>query len=123
MNPVNFHTGVMVVKPDRDEFDRLMSLLVNQEAYSYDGADQGFLTFVFHGMEAAPLFDIKDVIDNGNQPLDAPKMRLPTAYNINHVYFYISFDWEVYRRSRHHFSDRELPFLSIGYPIAPLCKV
>jgi hypothetical protein len=26
-------------------------------------------------------------------------------------------------RSRHHFSDRKLPFLSIGYPIAPGCKV
>jgi alpha-N-acetylglucosamine transferase len=46
MNPCNFHTGLLVIKPDVHQFERMVHALYNHTR-SYDGADQGFLTAFF----------------------------------------------------------------------------
>ena len=63
MNPVHFHTGLMVVKPDKQEFEKLTHALSSKETFSYDGADQGFLTAYFADFHKAPLFDPMQHLD------------------------------------------------------------
>lgn len=46
MNPCNFHTGLLVIKPDTKQFNVMVQALYNRTR-SYDGADQGFLTAFF----------------------------------------------------------------------------
>lgn len=31
------------------------------------------------------------------KPADDPMMRLPTGYNLAHIYYYLAFDFEIYR--------------------------
>ena len=45
MNPCNFHTGLLVIKPDTKQFNHMVESL--PFIGSYDGADQGFLTAFF----------------------------------------------------------------------------
>jgi hypothetical protein len=47
MNPCNFHTGLLVIKPDTAQFDYMVNSLRSGNITSYDGADQGFLTAFF----------------------------------------------------------------------------
>lgn len=115
MNPLFFHTGVMVVKPDRQKFEELLRVLNSKESFSYDGADQGFLTAVFRDMERAPIFDAR-------QPRsEEPMQRLPLAYNTNHAYFYKAFDWAA--ESRDPVLGRlAVPVATVGFPIAQFLK-
>ena len=54
MNPLLFHTGLMVIKPDTAHFDRLVHTLFSSDSYSHDGADQGIpMCGVQHGGRAA----------------------------------------------------------------------
>eukprot|EP00121_Abeoforma_whisleri_P014025 Awhi_evm1s12939 len=55
MNPIYFHTGMLVIKPNKTVFDDMM-LKLAEGMESYDGADQGFLTEYFAGMDDAHLF-------------------------------------------------------------------
>jgi len=57
MNPCNFHTGLLVIKPDAGQFKLMVDALYNHTR-SYDGADQGFLTAFFPYKVASllPLF-------------------------------------------------------------------
>ena len=80
MNPLLFHTGLMVVRPDAATFASLVQRLFSDSSYSHDGADQGFLVAVFD-MEDAPLFDVSRAI--AGQPSDEPRHRLAIGYNLN----------------------------------------
>eukprot|EP00823_Brevimastigomonas_motovehiculus_P002859 TRINITY_DN168_c0_g6_i2.p1 TRINITY_DN168_c0_g6~~TRINITY_DN168_c0_g6_i2.p1 ORF type:complete len:488 (-),score=77.12 TRINITY_DN168_c0_g6_i2:562-2025(-) len=120
MNPINFHTGMLVVKPDTHQFERLLFSLSHLELPSYDGADQGFLTAEFTGAIQAPMFNPSDYEDG--RPADAPLMRMPFGYNLNHIYYYAYFSWDRFRLQQAYFTNRALPFLSIGYPIMPIAK-
>lgn len=115
MNPLFFHTGVMVVKPDREKFLELLRILDSKDSFSYDGADQGFLTAVFRDMERAPLFDPTEPRS------EEPMQRMPLAYNTNHVYFYKAFNWKA--EGEHPVLGRlNPPVATIGYPIAQFLK-
>jgi hypothetical protein len=117
MNPCHFHTGLIVVKPDLDEYDRLISVLMNG-GQSYDGADQGFLSHVYGSeLMRAPLFV-------GNRSLSTHPddlMRLPIGYNMHHLYRYETMDWSMFAVQRFKYVDP--PFMSVTFPIAPALKV
>jgi len=121
MNPLYFHTGLMVIKPDLKLFNHLLDVLRQVSVDSYDGADQGFLTAHFTGMDAAPLFD-QNLLKAG-ELAEAPMMRLAQGHNINHVYFYNMFDWKWFRLAAgRQFAHLPVPALSMGFPISPLFK-
>lgn len=120
MNMIYFHTGLLVVKPDRDMFEDMLDTLQGLKLYNYDGADQGFLTAYFDGLEKTPLFRLEDAAD-GN-PLDHPGMRLPMEYNVNQLYYYLTYDWDWLRPMGEYFADYEVPALSMAFPIAPEMK-
>lgn len=55
-NPAtNHHPGLMIVRPNYEDFRRLLVNLLTLASYSYDGADQGFLTAEFREVGAPPL--------------------------------------------------------------------
>lgn len=113
MNPCHFHTGLMVVKPDTSEFNRLLRLLGT--AFSYDGADQGFLSYVYGDtMLRAPLF-------SPDQPAYDRPQRLAPQENSNHIWFYEANNLDILRFGR--FADLDFPATSIAYPIMPIAKV
>lgn len=120
MNPLLFHTGLMVVKPDREAFDKLFHTLQSGSKYSYDGADQGFLTEYFQGVDLSPLFRPEELPDG--ELSEEPAMRLSIGYNMNSLYYYLDYDYHLFRRSNNSFSDLQIPALSMGYPIAPYMK-
>lgn len=117
MNPCHFHTGLIVVKPDYAEFERLLVVL-ETDPLSHDGADQGFLSYVY-GEQAirAPLFV-------GNESWvrqdDPPVMRLLPAYNMHHLYDMETNSWQLF--ALHGFTADPESFFSITYPITPLLK-
>ena len=80
MNPLLFHTGLMVIAPDTDTFTQLQRRLFSDDSYSHDGADQGFLCAVFD-MEDAPLFNA--ALSKPGVPSPLPRHRLPIGYNLN----------------------------------------
>jgi len=116
LNPLFFHTGLMVVKPDADKFHHLVNELNKPTAYSFDGADQGFLTLQFKELEAAPLFDAHKGIH------EDPTNRISLGYNFNHVYYYPFFSWDAIHRRHPHFKDLKIPVMTIAYPIAQYLK-
>lgn len=61
--PDRFNSGVMVLDPSQDTFDRMVRALA--EAGSYDGGDQGFLNSFFPDWYAMPVVH-----------------RLPVGYNL-----------------------------------------
>jgi hypothetical protein len=85
MNPVFFHTGLLVVKPDKERFTELTTNLADGNSYSYDGADQGFLVTQFPTATMAPLFRADQC--NG-VPSEATIMRVPLGYNMVHISYY-----------------------------------
>eukprot|EP00128_Syssomonas_multiformis_P005118 Colp12_sorted_trinity150504_noHs@1041 len=112
MNPVYFHTGVLVIKPDHAKFlDMLESL---SKLPSYDGADQGFLTAYFDGLSNAPVANVTGT------PSNNPMERLPISYNLNHIYFYEKMNWNLYRLKP--FQKLPIPGVSMGFPIAQWLK-
>ena len=80
MNPVNFHTGLLVIKPSKQEFGSMLRALHDPKIQSYDGADQGFLTayFPYDQMINAPLFDEKACKAKGG--CENRLNRLPVGY-------------------------------------------
>jgi len=92
MNPLIFHTGLIVVKPDETMFEKLIAALYSDASFSHDGADQGFLVAQFD-IEHAPLF-LPSVQRSLGKPSDEPAMRLNIGWNLNHFWYYIAFNWE-----------------------------
>nr|CCA16211.1 glycosyl transferase putative [Albugo laibachii Nc14] len=130
MNPCHFHTGLLVVTPDKEEYQRLLHQLEYQS--SFDGADQGFLSSVYSNeLRKAPLFTPFRV--NPNKKTSG--MRLSVGYNINHKYYYEQYHWKLFYLR--HFatmtsplspikvvveSARPIPAITIGFPITPQLK-
>ena len=87
MNPCNFHTGLLVVKPDAKMFAKLLNTLEKENPKSYDGADQGFFTYFFNyeRMGGARMFDPYEA---KTTPSEEELMRLPPGYNLNALWFY-----------------------------------
>lgn len=91
MNPLLFHTGLIVVKPSTDMFNKLLRALYSDASFSHDGADQGFLIAQFD-VEHAPLF-LPGEFPPGTHS-EAPAMRLNIGWNLNHFWYYIAFQWD-----------------------------
>ncbi len=66
--PDHFNSGVMVIEPKQETFDRMMETLFASE--SYDGGDQGFLNTFYPDWYAS-----------------APEHRLPAGYNMHHFIY------------------------------------
>ena len=113
MNPLLFHTGLMVIRPHTDTFTALTSTLFSSSSYSHDGADQGFLCAVFE-MEAAPLFDSRRSVPG--VPSEEPRQRLAIGYNLNQFWYYTYFSWDFFRRNTYYYNQYPVPGLSIAYP-------
>eukprot|EP00501_MAST-03F_sp_TOSAG23-6_P002433 GSMAST32.ASY1.ANO1.2542.1 assembled CDS len=84
MNPINFHTGLLVLKPDKTILTQMLDDLRRPSTASYDGADQGFLSHFF-----AIIMDSNFV----SPRYEAPRMRLPPWYNLNSFWFYEKGHW------------------------------
>jgi len=128
-NPIYFHTGMLVVKPDAVKFKQLLNNLLTLASFSYDGADQGFLTAEFPQLDSAPLFNVREILQNPNPvPSEEPVMRFNMEYNMNSVFFYPHYSWDFYRKVNLTFSyagtsDAEnLPVASLDYCIGPIFK-
>jgi len=143
-NPIYFHTGMMVIRPDRTEFRRLLKNLLTLESFSYDGADQGFLTAEFPQLDNAPLFDHRYVTGEIELPphtqaqitralqvpasqaprrFEEPAMRFAMEYNLNSVFYYPSYSYDYFRRANLPFSnDPKLPIGSLDFCIIPHFK-
>ncbi|DBA01825.1 TPA: hypothetical protein N0F65_002941 [Lagenidium giganteum] len=132
MNPCHFHTGLLVVTPDRREYARLLKALNHMQ--SFDGADQGFLSSMYSkALRKAPLFVPAKAKAMQNA---LPKgMRLSVGYNINHKYYYEQYHWKLFYLR--HFasmtspvspipvvveSARGIPGVTVGFPMAPVLK-
>lgn len=113
LKKVNFHTGLLVVKPDKEEFEKLKTALSHTS--SYDGADQGFLTNYYSDLKGAPLFNA-----SSETVSESPLERLQINYNMHHIYYYEHFSWRLYQDD--HFNT-SFPMATIGYPISPWLKV
>ena len=102
MNQVHFHTGVMVIKPDRAMYASVIDGLT--KLLSFDGADQGFLNSFFE-QEArnAKKFD-----PSRGQSEDAVN-RMTIVHNMNHLYFYPTLSWAPY-------VDKDSDILTLTYP-------
>jgi len=116
MNPCNFHTGLLVIKPDTKQFNHMVESLPSIE--SYDGADQGFLTafFPFKEMGGAPMFDPE------NPQKDAPLLRLPPGYNLNALWYYEHGNWRLYGCHPRFKQMGTTPGLAMTFPVAPFIK-
>ena len=119
MNPLLFHTGLMVVQPDTHKFNELVQTLFSSDSYSHDGADQGFLCAVFN-MEDAPLYDIKSIQKNNppGVPMTGERVRLAIGYNLNQFWYYNYFTWDFYRHNNYYWNTFPVPGLTIAYPSA-----
>lgn len=70
--PDHFNSGVMVIRPDREVFERMVAALPNSS--SYDGGDQGFLNTFLSDWWTGP-----------------PEGRLPCGYNFhNFIYQFLN---------------------------------
>ena len=117
MNPCNFHTGLLVIKPDLNEFNKM--LLALNDMASYDGADQGFLTnyFNYEMTSSAPLF-------NPFAPQKDEKIvRLSPGYNLNALWYYEHSDWRLYSCHSRFTSLPGIPGISLTFPVSPILKV
>lgn len=97
-NPINFHTGLLVLKPDTNvEKDMINSL---SSLPSYDGADQGFFTafFPFDKMMNSPVFfGSGAAVGALSEPVEDPMNRLPPWYNLNALWYYEKGHWGHWR--------------------------
>jgi hypothetical protein len=107
MNPINFHTGLLVVRPDLEVFRDMLQRLGSGAAESYDGADQGFLTdyFPFDRMISSPMFSEALCPPPSERPFpseakrgpcDVEMMRIPISYNLNALWFYEKGSWSLF---------------------------
>lgn len=126
MNPLLFHTGLMVIKPNTLQYNTLLHNLQDIHSYSYDGADQGFLVSQFD-VEDAVLFNPSSIqydINNNNSIVcnELVEQRLTLQYNLNHFYYYPSMSYTFFSRSNYYFSNYTIPALTLAYPAAPWLK-
>ena len=117
MNPLLFHTGLMVVQPSTDMFRTLVHALFSSDSYSHDGADQGFLCAVFD-MEDAPLFDVQSRVALPGVPMSDARVRLAIGYNLNQFWYYNYFTWDHYRHNAYYWRHFAVPGLTIAFPSA-----
>lgn len=66
--PDHFNSGVMVVEPGQETYERMLETLFTSK--SYDGGDQGFLNSYYPDWYT-----------------DAPEHRLPSGYNMHHFIY------------------------------------
>jgi hypothetical protein len=133
MNPCHFHTGLLVIKPDQKEYERLLNSLDHLE--SFDGADQGFLSSMYSEILRKSQLFIPSKARKMQQKKLPKAMRLSVGYNINHKYFYEQYHWKLF--FLRHFasltsavspvsvvveSARPIPALTLGFPMAPILK-
>jgi len=105
------HTGMLVVKPDRQEFENLLKKLPT--TFSHDGADQGFLISVFnHDTLKSALLLPEDGLDFRN----APTGRLLPNHNLNALWYMEHFSWKWIAKIDAKFTDWEYPAYSLTYP-------
>lgn len=110
-----FNSGVLVVKPDLQEYRELISKIGIYP--SYDGADEGFLNYYYHSLLFAPMFNASNP-HNQEEP-----MRLPAGYNADvgqyyahtHRFFPLS-DFKIL----HHTLGPVKPWKWWAYPIFDL---
>ena len=76
-----FNSGVLVVKPDLQEFHNLINKIGIYP--SYDNTDQGFLNYYHQSLIFAPMLNASN-----NQNQEEP-MRLPAAYNADVGQYYV----------------------------------
>ena len=116
MNPCHFHTGVIVVKPNRTMFHDLQASL--QKTGSYDGADQGFLSEFFNkGCRGAPVFNAR----RGKS--EASHNLLHITYNMHALYLFARGDLDVYRCGpAGAYPQDKMPVATLGFPVPPIIK-
>ena len=85
-NPINFHTAILVVKPDKAIYDDMVKK-INDGMASFDGADQGFINSYFTGLNAAKEWT------KALPPSEDKMNRLPVNYNMHHIYYYEKMSW------------------------------
>eukprot|EP00937_MAST-01D_sp_MAST-1D-sp2_P003823 g3823.t1 len=122
MNPVNFHTGLLVIKPSAETYAAMLRALHDPKVQSYDGADQGFLTafFPYERMINAPLFSERECVPKGG--CEHELNRLPVGYNLNAFWFYEKGHWGLYRQHDMPWSDAELPGITLAFCVPPWLK-
>ena len=76
-----FNSGVLVVKPDLQEYRNLINKIGIYP--SYDNADQGFFNYYHQSLIFAPMLNASN-----NQNQEEP-MRLPAAYNADVGQYYV----------------------------------
>jgi hypothetical protein len=100
LNPCIFHTGLVVLKPSLTVFQDMQEKL--WKLYSFDAADQGFLTSYYPQLLDAPLFHPprSSPLAPGAQlhqdqtPLQG-LYRLPMGYQMDAIYYNLKFKWEI----------------------------
>eukprot|EP01062_Namystynia_karyoxenos_P066059 TRINITY_DN60074_c0_g1_i1.p1 TRINITY_DN60074_c0_g1~~TRINITY_DN60074_c0_g1_i1.p1 ORF type:complete len:569 (+),score=150.98 TRINITY_DN60074_c0_g1_i1:102-1709(+) len=107
MNPINFHTAILVIKPSEARYDDMLTQL--KTLGSFDGADQGFFNSYFQGLSAATEWT------KGQPPSNAPLNRIPVQYNMNHMYYYEKMRWGGVWGDA---SD----IVTMTYPVTPIGK-
>ena len=110
-----FNSGVLVVKPDLQEYRNLINKIGIYP--SYDNTDQGFLNYYYRSLVFAPMFNAS------NPHSQELPMRLPTAYNadVGQYYVYTSrfFPLSSYK-VLHHTLGPVKPWKWWAYPIFDL---
>ena len=133
MQACRFHSGMLVVRPDRAEYARLRAALDDESTRtSFDGADQGFLDAIYGGaMRAAPRFA---ALETAGAPARAGlgaslhtthrALRLEVGWNLPHTYWLLGgLDWSAARRGRWRETPASrIPAASLAFPIAPALK-
>jgi len=122
MNPVNFHTGLLVIKPSATEFAGMLAALHDPNINSYDGADQGFLTayFKYTRMINSPLFDEVACANKGG--CEDPLNRLPVGYNLNAMWYYEKGHWGLYRQGGTRWENFNPPGLTLAFCVPSFIK-
>eukprot|EP00760_Papus_ankaliazontas_P032074 PhM_4_TR560/c0_g1_i1/m.97171 len=93
-NPLRFHTGLMVLKPEEATYRAMTEdeLLKNRMG-SFDFADMGFLnSFYSKTMIMGPILDLNESLQE-TEEVNVPQ-RLTIQANMHHFYFYDRMSWE-----------------------------
>eukprot|EP00899_Mesostigma_viride_P027278 jgi/Mesvir1/7735/Mv11679-RA.1 len=88
VNPCIFHTGLVVLEPSNDTLTDMLDKL--DELPSYDGGDQGFLNSYYEDLLVATAFE-----PGVHKNLDKGLYRLTFGYQMDAVYYYQRYKWEV----------------------------
>ena len=110
-----FNSGVLVIKPDLQEYRNLVSKIGIYP--SYDNADQGFLNYYYRRLTFALMFNAS------NPHYQEEPMRLPAIYNADVGQYYVwtsrFFPLEPYK-VLHHTLGPVKPWKWWAYPIFDL---